>query len=144
MRTLRFCGLVLFLVVLMAGTTHAQQMDVLMKIDVPFEFIAGGKTLPAGTYEVMGSSLHNFIWLRNRTADRMAIERTIPVQGKTTARRSTLVFNRYGNTHFLSRVAIYGNETGRQLIRSRLERELSLQTAKAGQPPVQLVEILTK
>jgi hypothetical protein len=96
-------------------------------VDIPFEFTAGGKTIPAGLYTVRPADLnrnaltissregrHSVIFLVNATASSMA------------RKRSSLVFNRYGDRHFLSEVWRLGESTGRQLIPSSQERELSL------------------
>jgi hypothetical protein len=44
---------------------------------------------------------------------------------RTTSDGSKLEFHRYGDTYFLSAVWVTGNTTGRELFRSRAERELT-------------------
>jgi hypothetical protein len=47
---------------------------------------------------------------------------------RTNSDDSKLVFHRYGDTYFLSAVWVTSNTTGRELARSRAERELADKT----------------
>jgi hypothetical protein len=90
-------------------------------VDVPFPFVAGGQTLHAGHYIVaaMDDTVRLFnsqtsgIFLPTHSASRNASDGT------------KLVFHRYGDTYFLSAIWVGGNTIGRELPRSKAERELS-------------------
>jgi hypothetical protein len=95
-------------------------------VDVPFAFVAGGQTLPAGHYIVaaMDDNVRIFnsqttgLYLSTHSASRNATDGT------------KLVFHRYGDTYFLSAMWVGGNAIGRELPRSRAERKLEARTAE--------------
>ena len=95
-------------------------------VDVPFPFVAGGQTLHAGHYIVaaMDDTVRLFnsqtsgIFLPTHSASRNASDGT------------KLVFHRYGDTYFLSAIWVSGNAIGRELPRSKAERELSSRSAE--------------
>ncbi len=55
--------MVLGLLAIVAVPAYAA--EVLMKADIPFEFVAGGKTLPAGNYEFIVNEQRSMVTLRN-------------------------------------------------------------------------------
>lgn len=95
-------GIVLcFTLALHAQTTAPRP---LLKVDVPFDFVAGDMNLPAGHYEVLHIMNPNWILLRNTDGRANTV---VHVQvSATTAGGSTskLVFNRYGGKYFLSQL----------------------------------------
>lgn len=97
-----------------------------MVVDVPFAFSAAGEKLPAGHYVVAD---HNDL-IRIFNADTRGIY--IPIHAATRSKPdgSKLIFHRYGSSYFLSSVWITGNTTGKELFRSRAEREVSRQQAE--------------
>jgi hypothetical protein len=128
------------LTLLTAAATFAQS-SVVLRADIPFDFTVAGKTLPAGLYEVRpqiaanAPNLLSIQCLDCRTAG--ATIQTIGVQGKTTPENSKLVFNFYNNTYFLSSVWTSGYSRGRELFKSRSERELARNNPLAA--PVEVV-----
>lgn len=95
-------------------------------VDVPFAFSVAEQTLPAGHYIVapMGDTIRIFnsqargLYVPTHSAMRTASDGT------------KLVFHRYGDTYFLSEVWVTGDTTGRQLFRSRAERESAARKAE--------------
>jgi len=76
----------------------------LLRVEVPFEFVAGGVNLPAGEYDVLHVMNPGTIMLRNRNGHGLAVVHVF-VSPTTTGKSSTkLVFNRYGEKYFLSQV----------------------------------------
>jgi hypothetical protein len=76
----------------------------LLKVDVPFKFVAGGMNLPAGQYDVLHIMNPGTLLLRNRNGHGSAVVRVLvspTTPGDSSAR---LVFNRYGEKYFLSQV----------------------------------------
>ena len=121
--------LALLLTLALATTaTPANGQDNPLKANVPFEFIVGDKTLPAGEYVIRAVSIGG---------DALTIQGTVSnhraVRLANTTRRAdksaALVFHRYGESFFLSQIWLGGDGQGRQLLKSRqqraIERELS-------------------
>jgi len=127
---------VLTLGLLLAAPALAQTAS--MKVDVPFDFIVNGKTLPAGEYRVDSmSTATSTIAIRNAEKTAKILALTNGCESTEAADVSKLVFHRYGNQYFLAQVWSAGNSEGRELPRSRAEREI----ASNNQPAAQLVAI---
>lgn len=127
---------VLTLGLLLAAPALAQTAS--MNVNVPFDFIVNGKTLPAGEYRVDGlTTSTSTIAIRNteKTAKLMAL--TNGCESIEAADASKLVFHRYGGQYFLAQVWSAGSSEGRELPRSRAEREV----ASNHQPAPQIVAI---
>jgi hypothetical protein len=91
-------------------------------VDVPFAFVAGKQALPAGHYIVAAiDDAHLKIFNSTMTGLYLSTHGAL----RTTSDGSKLEFHRYGDTYFLSAVWVTGNTTGRELFRSRAERELA-------------------
>jgi hypothetical protein len=104
----------------------AQLPGTAMRAYVPFDFIVNGKTLPAGTYEVKriteapeGLLIRNV----NNKHDHCMFE-TESVQQYGLPRHDEIIFNRYGDSYFLSEVLSGGMETGRRLAPSHAEKQM--------------------
>ncbi len=96
-----------------------------MVVDIPFAFVAGSATLPAGEYRVQkldGNSAVLLIHCWDARASALVI--TNAAQAKEPQSESKLVFNRYGNRYFLSQVWKEGSIRGRQLPTSPREKEM--------------------
>jgi hypothetical protein len=129
------------LVTMAVTTTHAQFSQGVIVADVPFDFYIGDKLLPAGEYSVGQITSSNDTGLLIRSADgrHAAIALTNATQGKRDQPdESKLVFNKYGDQHFLS-IAWRSGREGRMLIESRRERELKkeLRMARSAGAPTQ-------
>ena len=127
---------VLTLGLLLAAPALAQTAS--MKVNVPFDFIVNGKTLPAGEYRVDGlSTSTSTIAIRNTEQSAKLMALTNGCESTEAAEASKLVFHRYGGQYFLAQVWSAGSSEGRELPRSRAEREV----ASNYQPAPQLVAI---
>ena len=120
MRTqlLRIC----LLSIAAAVAVHAQNLH--FRAYVPFQFIVGTEILPAGQYSVDMVSPSGV--LRVYCLDHKSYTAVVgfPYQSADPTGDDRLVFHRYGNTYFLSRVWGYGSY-GRQLPVTKREHELS-------------------
>ena len=92
-----------------------------IRVNVPFDFIADGQHWSAGDYQVTFPG-HSVVLIRNldRSQARMVM---IPGIGAGTDSDSKLVFNRYGDSYFLSQVWSLGQ--GAALPKSASEREVA-------------------
>jgi hypothetical protein len=95
--------------------------------NIPFSFIVGGKTLPAGEYTVEPNRRDfDKVWLvQSRDGRTSCLFTTMPVRANQTQEETKLVFHKYGDQYFLSRIWTPGGNTGRELLMPRLERELA-------------------
>lgn len=95
-------------------------------VDVPFPFVAGGQTLHAGHYIV--AAMDDTVRLFNSQTSGIFLP--THSASRNTSDGTKLVFHRYGDTYFLSAMWIGGNAIGRELPRSKAERELASRTAE--------------
>lgn len=115
-------------VLLMAAAAQAQQTKV--QANVPFDFVVGDRTYPAGEY-----------YLRSVTNDGAVIQLTNGVDARnvnsnscrnaTLATQTKLVFRKMGDEYFLYQVWTEGNLSGREFPRSDTEIRLAQQHEKS-------------
>lgn len=117
---------------LMLGVTAAAQTTRAMTVTIPFDFYVGKTALPAGTYTVYRTSTSSGNGFLLRAADRQAkvIFNAQEVQSAGTPTASKLVFRRYEDKYFLAHFWAAGNNIGRELQQSGLERELAKETTR--------------
>ena len=92
--------------------------------NIPFQFNAGNKTLPAGEYSVRQinpDSDHSVLLLSSRDGNASAMIQVDSVIGKA-QETAKLIFHRYGNKYFFAQAWIDGDNTGMQAPRSKAER----------------------
>ena len=116
--------------VLVAAAVQAQLPGTPIRASIPFDFMVRGKMLPAGNYEVsrinddpIGLMIRNL----DQKHDTVMFE-TEPVYMRKTPGKNMLVFNRYGDTYFLSEIKTASESTAREAYPSRAERHLQQQT----------------
>lgn len=104
------------------------QTNLLVKANIPFEFMVGSKTLPAGEYMVTPQTTAGVLWVQNEETSDSAFALTNSVETLGYSDQTKLIFHRYGNQYFLSQIWTLGATAGRELPKSKVEREAS-QTA---------------
>jgi hypothetical protein len=128
-RRLAMTALLLTLALATAVTTANGQGQPRLKANVPFEFIVGDKTLPAGEYAVSALGVGKEVLTIQGTQRKHDAVRLTDVTRPRLNKSAALIFHRYGNTYFLSQVWVRGDSPGWQLLKSRqeraIERELS-------------------
>jgi len=117
-----FCAAVLAAIGVATGQTRVG--DVVA--DVPFAFVVAGKQLPAGHYIVTAKG--DFIRIFNTNNQGVFVPTHAAIRAASDDGK--LVFHRYGDTYFLSCVWVKGKTTGKELFRSRTERELAARQAE--------------
>jgi len=127
------------LAVVVSATAYAQEPGQPVRATIPFDFSLRGKTLPAGKYEIRRISdepdgLMIVGINRDNRSERVMFE-TEAVQARKIPRRGELVFNRYGDSYFLSEIFVSGEQEGRELHASRQERNLERETASNKTEP---------
>jgi hypothetical protein len=133
-----FLALCLFLGV-GAVTASAQiQSNVTVEANIPFSFVVNDTTLPAGKYTIRTTedTTLNVLEIRNDDGRVAVLVDTNTVQPNQMPNKSQLVFDKVGDTYFLSQVFVDGDESGNQLIKSRMERRLASNGLKAEKQSV--------
>ena len=122
-RTLTMLGLVLIL----TAVSVCAQSERSGVLNIPFDFIVQGKTLPAGKYTIEPNRRdYDKVWLvRSKDGRTSVLFTTMRVQSRETQESAKLIFNRYGDQYFLSQIWTPGSHSGRELLMPRLERELA-------------------
>ena len=98
-----------------------------LEADVPFQFHVRNTTLPAGRYmihELEGSDL-TVMQISSADGKLSALFDVESAQAKTTPEKSELIFNKYGDSYFLSELFDEGNVDGSKLMTSREEKRVS-------------------
>ena len=133
----------LLLLSLMAAAQVVQAQEALV-VNIPFEFVAGKLTLPAGEYRVEKLEKNSVVVLTHCTQPgASAVVMTIAAQANEPQSDSKLVFNRYGNLYFLSQYWMAGSSHGRLLLKSAREEEISRIARIEAQGQVTLVASLS-
>lgn len=130
-RTLMMFGLVMAMFV-MVGSAQAQSLSNKMRINIPFEFSVGDSKLPAGEYSIgraMSSSGDSVLLISNVNHSDSVFPLTNSAQSLDPKDVNTLVFHRYGEQYFLYQVWPAGGTYGRELVKSRSEREAQRRTS---------------
>jgi hypothetical protein len=97
---------------------------------IPFPFVVAGHTLPAGRY-IVSPLKENTLRIHQSMGPGMLVSMNAVLRSESD-NSSKLVFRRYEGTYFLSQVWITGNDRGREVPRSRAEREMAAKTMQKG------------
>lgn len=117
-----------------AMTARAQiESDATIVANIPHAFVVRDTTLPAGKYTIRVADATDLNVLEIRSADgRTAVVfETESVQANRAPGKSELVFDKIGDKYFLSQVFLKGDNSGNQLLKSRMERKLEEGDLKA-------------
>lgn len=89
----------------LAITAMGQTVDQLI-VNIPYEFVVAGKTLPAGTYRVHRIDDSNYRTLAISSSDTGAAVLVLPteVTGQTGAAEPSVSFQQVGEQHLLSKI----------------------------------------
>ncbi len=97
-----------------------------IRAEVPFAFHAGKLVFPPGSYvfTVDQSSEPGLLTIQDRNGPEHELLLTVPEHRRTgPAPETKLVFDRYGNDHFLAQVWVAGLDEGRAIPKAEVERE---------------------
>ena len=115
----------------MAVAAQAQNNSRTRMANIPFEFSAGNKDLPAGQYEVIEvnpASQPVALRLRSKDGSASVLLQMNAVVGRT-RESAKLTFRRYGNHYFLAQAWADGETTGLQAPKSHYERAIERELA---------------
>jgi hypothetical protein len=94
--------------------------------DIPYDFVVIDQTLPAGKYTIRVSDDTNLNLLVVRSTDgrTAAFFQTQDVQANQTPRQTEVVFDKIGDSYFLSQLWLAGSNQGVELEKSKAEKKL--------------------
>jgi hypothetical protein len=113
--------LVILATLSLAATSLVAQSKPVIKVNVPFNFMAGAKTLPAGEYQIQ-TERPNVVLIQSRDSKSSTNLAAHSAQNTEMRGVAALSFNRYGDRYFLSQVWT-GSDQGQELLKSRAEKE---------------------
>jgi len=101
---------------------------------VPFEFKVGDKFVPAGRCEILTTAENRgSLTIRNANAKTTTIVWASLRESKEAAAKYALVFDRYGDTYFLTGIRLEGSKENYKLPETRAEAELRAQNANRAE-----------
>jgi hypothetical protein len=111
-------------------------------INVPFDFVAGGKQMPAGRYNVSRIKSDSETALLIRSVDGRSSTVVLTSAGQSQPRATALVFRRHGDRHFLAEVSMPGTASVRELRKTGAERRLERELAEQNKSESQTVTVV--
>jgi hypothetical protein len=127
---MKFCKVSVFFALLVAACLPVVGQTAL-RVDIPFNFVAAGKSLPAGHYRVTRLPISEFAWhiSNDHTGASML---THLAESTQNSHRPSLVFLRAGGTYSL--IKIRTDNSGWEVPQSNVKRTLvSKDRSKAGE-----------
>jgi hypothetical protein len=116
--------LVVGLALLMTAGASAQTIH--LKTDVPFKFIVGRTTFPAGQYELLSTGIgDNVLMIRSLNSKDAALVLSNLSESREVSAQTKLVFHRYGQRYFLAEVWMIGDNASRRVQASSWEVEVA-------------------
>jgi hypothetical protein len=116
----------------LTGIPAAAQLGSRLTAEIPFEFAAGTKTMPAGEYTLTlgGSSVSPALVVFQAANGKAAVQLLASAaESAGAAEQTKLIFHRHGDRHFLVEIWTRGVNRGYQFPQSQSERELTKQAA---------------
>lgn len=96
-----------------------------LEVNIPFEFQIGNKAFPAGEYSVKQLSQSSML-IRSANGQKSAIAQTSRIEQNGASDKTSqekLVFHQYGSQYFLAQVWMVNGSDGRELNKTKAERE---------------------
>jgi len=107
-------------------TTVASAQSTKVKVTVPFSFIVNRANLPAGEYLVQSVDVEGKVLaIRNVVTNTTNLVMFNSCTSLASPTQTKLIFHRYGERYFLSRIWVAGNTSGHELSPSPREKEVA-------------------
>ena len=120
-----------FFAVLMLTAAANAQTSRGIEVQVPFDFVAGQKQLPAGHYTVRRIRVDSESALLIKGEGKDAAVVVLTSSGDQNTEGAALTFRQHGERYFLAEISIPGTASVRELAKTGAEREL-IEQAKLG------------
>jgi hypothetical protein len=120
------------MIVLLTTALNAQMAirQPLFRVDVPFAFAVGNTQLPAGHYQVYHPGDPYFVVIEKDDGKARAMVYVHPSATDPSEASAKLVFNKYGNQHFLSQVWSENDPQVHHCFMGKMEREVMAHASK--------------
>jgi hypothetical protein len=132
-----FAGALTLCMTITASTAQAKSVPKAYTIAVPFDFVVGNRTMPAGTYRFQlvlgspkGSDTVAVLAVRSEDGRYYASTLTAVTEGEAPTDGPKLVFNRAGGRAALSQIWEQGNPLGLKLSIANRETQLAQGTER--------------
>lgn len=111
-----------------AATTATAQIDddTSIRANIPYAFVVGSTQLPAGKYTIQVADDYsdlNLMVIRSDDGRTAVFFETEDAMANGTPRKGELVFNKIGNKYFLSQIFLKGDNSGNQVVESKMEQK---------------------
>ncbi len=103
-----------------------------VKATIPFDFTVGKTVMPSGEYRVSFGSPQGVILARAADGRSGVMSTSNATSRNSNLGEGKLVFNVYGHRRFLSQVWVPGLMSGREVVKTKAERELAGQHKEIG------------
>jgi hypothetical protein len=122
MKTIKTLTMLTTLLVLVSAIPTIAQIDNSMTFTAPFEFYAGNAKMPAGSYTVTQPDINaQLLLIESAAGSHSAFVEYVQAGSHAPASKSEITFNKYGKTDFLSTISVQGQESGMQVLTSKVE-----------------------
>ena len=125
------------LTVVAVATASAQLPGTRTSAQIPFDFIVGEQTLPAGLYELRRIGNDPYLLCIQNVDDsrNVMIFNTSLLDDRDSIRQNALVFHRYGDIYFLAEIRSPYEGIARELQPSKEERRMRREMASNDKAP---------
>jgi len=121
--------LLALLVAVVAPSAYAETN---VKVNVPFAFVAGSNTLPAGQYRISVVEAQHLVRIDGEGQTVMLLAQ--PADSGKIQEQTKLVFERVGDQTFLSKLWVSGRTDGAEIRKSRSEVNAERMSQKMNSP----------
>ena len=123
MKKQKLFSLLAVVVLMTAGSLCAQTTDRPVKANIPFDFNAGSQHYFAGQYSVNAISPVALAIVGQGSESGLVISRG--AESSSASPSTKLIFHQYGGSYFLYQIWVEGENSGRELPMTRVEKELA-------------------
>ena len=123
----RIKAIALLTIASFGSAAHVLAATGAVQATVPFNFNVGNKVLPAGTYRIESGS-SSIVTLQNRDG-KAAVSTLVYAADSDGSGNGKLVFNKYGDQYFLSKILCPAAAFSAALPMSKLEKRVRVQEA---------------
>lgn len=136
---MKYATRMLAIVVTMMPLLASAQLGSSQKLvtNVPFEFRASDKLIPAGECTVQRAGANtNVLVIHNYAGNAGGFSNSFAAESKQASTINALVFHKYGEHYFLAGIRLAGGKSMYTFPESRLEAELRAQNVSASEQTV--------
>jgi len=124
MKKLFLFSLLAAFVLVIAASLSAQSNGCPVRANIPFDFDAGSTHFSAGEYDVSAIDSQGALAIVGRDSE-SALVNSRRAQSSSPSARTKLIFHQYGGSYFLYQIWVEGESSGRELPKTKLEKELA-------------------